>query len=86
MGHVMVDLREALRERLAIIGDDNPPVAEEILQHLAREGLSKFDMPEFFVVLPEFPLTASGKILKRELMQWVSSGRVQPKPVRYRVP
>jgi acyl-CoA synthetase len=69
---------------LAIIGDDNPPAAEEILQHLAREGLSKFDMPEYYVVLPEFPLTASGKILKRELAQWVQSGHVKPQPVRYR--
>ena len=82
----VADKRLGEKVCLAIIGDDNPPAAEEILQHLAREGLSKFDMPEFFVVLPEFPLTASGKILKRELMQWVSSGRVQPKPVRYRAP
>jgi acyl-CoA synthetase len=48
--------------------------------------LSKFDMPEFFAVVQEFPLTASGKILKRELVQWVASGRLQPEPVRYRAP
>jgi acyl-CoA synthetase len=71
---------------LSLICDGEPPAADEILQHLAREGLSKFDMPEYFVVLPEFPLTASGKILKRELVQWVQSGRVQPQPVRYRAP
>jgi acyl-CoA synthetase len=53
---------------------------------LGREGLSKFDMPEFFVVVQEFPLTASGKILKRELVQWVSSGRLQLQPVRYKAP
>jgi acyl-CoA synthetase len=58
--------------------------ADEMLQHLAREGLSKFDMPEYFMVLPKFPLTASGKILKRELVQWVRDGRAQPQPVRYR--
>jgi acyl-CoA synthetase len=69
---------------LAIISRDSPPEAEEILEHLAREGLSKFDMPEYFLVVSEFPLTASGKILKRELVQWVQSGRVQPQPVRYR--
>jgi acyl-CoA synthetase len=69
---------------LAIIGDGNAPEAEELLLHLAREGLSKFDMPEYVLVVPEFPMTASGKILKRELTQWVRSGRVQPKPVRYR--
>ncbi|MNR65143.1 acyl-CoA synthetase [compost metagenome] len=57
-----------------------------MLAHLAREGLSKFDMPEFFIVVQEFPLTASGKILKRDLMQWVASGRLQPESVRYKAP
>lgn len=71
---------------LAIICNDNAPVADEMLQHLASEGLSKFDMPEFYAVVKEFPLTPSGKILKRELMQWVASGRLQPEPVRYRAP
>jgi acyl-CoA synthetase len=69
---------------LAVIADGNAPSAEELLTHLAREGLSKFDMPEYYVVLTEFPLTASGKILKRELVQWVESGRIEPGPVRYR--
>ena len=71
---------------LAIICNDNAPAADEMLQHLASEGLSKFDMPEFYAVVKEFPLTPSGKILKRELMQWVASGRLQPEPVRYRAP
>ena len=71
---------------LAVIAQDGPPDADELLEHLAREGLSKFDMPEYYAVVQEFPLTASGKILKRELMQWVSSGRLQPEPVRYRAP
>lgn len=69
---------------LAIIALETSPAADDILQHLAREGLSKFDMPEYFVVLPELPLTASGKILKRELVQWVRTGRVQIQPVRFR--
>jgi acyl-CoA synthetase len=69
---------------LAVICQDRVPGADEILQHLAREGLSKFDMPEYYAVLTEFPLTASGKILKRELVQLVVSGRLQPQPVRYR--
>jgi acyl-CoA synthetase len=71
---------------LAIIGRDGVPGADELLQHLAREGLSKFDMPEFFAVVDEFPLTASGKILKRELVQWVASGRLEPHAVRYLAP
>ncbi len=30
-----------------------------------------------------FPLTASGKILKRELVEWAKNGRIQPAPVRW---
>jgi len=70
---------------LALIAQGDPPAAQDLLQHLAREGLSKFDMPEYLLVLAEFPLTASGKILKRELVEWVKTGRVQLEPVRYRV-
>ena len=43
-------------------------------------------MPEFILFLPEMPLTASGKIVKRELMRWVTEGRVQPQPVRLKWP
>ena len=71
---------------LALICDSDPVGADEMLQHLAIQGLSKFDMPEYFVVLTEFPMTATGKVLKRDLVQWVRSGRVQPEPVRYRAP
>ena len=30
-----------------------------------------------------YPLTASGKILKRELVEWAKSGRIKPQPVRW---
>jgi acyl-CoA synthetase len=30
-----------------------------------------------------YPLTASGKILKRELVERAKSGRIQPQPVRW---
>jgi len=33
-----------------------------------------------------YPLTASGKILKRELVEWARSGRIVPAPVRWREP
>jgi acyl-CoA synthetase len=69
---------------LAIICDSVPPSADDVLQHLAREGLSKFDMPEYFVALSAFPMTASGKILKRELTLQVQKGELTPEPVRYR--
>jgi acyl-CoA synthetase len=68
---------------LAIVAQSRTPSAEALLQHLNEVGLSKYDMPEYFVVLPEFPLTASGKILKRELVAWCATGRIQPQPVRW---
>ena len=74
---------ERLGERvcIGIIGDAAP---EDLLKHLADEGLSRFDMPEFFVRLDAFPLTASGKILKRELVRMVERGEVAPEPIRFR--
>lgn len=73
---------ERLGERvcIAIIGDIG---GEEMLDHLAREGLSKFDMPEWFLRLESFPLTPSGKILKRELSAMVAKGELQPTAIRY---
>jgi len=43
-------------------------------------------MPEYFAAMTVFPLTASGKILKRELVQWAKDGRMQPTPIRWRDP
>ena len=73
---------ERLGERvcLAIIGTISEAA---ILQHLRASGLSKYDMPEFFIRLDAFPLTASGKIFKRELVQMVKRGELSPQPVRF---
>jgi acyl-CoA synthetase len=68
---------------LAVIADRDAPTGAAMLQHLASAGLSKYDMPEYFIALDEFPLTPSGKILKRELVEWVKQGRIQPAPVRW---
>ena len=57
--------------------------ADAMLAHLHAEGLSKYDMPEYFLALEVYPLTASGKILKRELVEWAKSGRIAPTPVRW---
>lgn len=65
---------------LAIIGR---MTGDEVLAHLAEEGLSKFDMPEWFIALDELPLTASGKILKRELTEMVKRGDLDLEAVRY---
>jgi acyl-CoA synthetase len=77
---------ERLGERacLAIIARDGTRVdGDELLRHLGAAGLSKFDMPEYFIALDAFPLTASGKILKRELVEWAKSGKIRPAAVRF---
>jgi acyl-CoA synthetase len=63
--------------------DKQAPEGSEMLDHLHAAGLSKFDMPEYYIVMEDFPLTASGKILKRELADWARSGRIAPTPVRF---
>src|SRR5579863_8969486 len=59
---------------------------DELLAHLNEAGLSRYDMPEYFIALSAYPLTASGKILKRELVEWARAGRIQPVPVRWTGP
>jgi acyl-CoA synthetase len=72
---------------LAIVCREGERVTgEALLEHLHAVGLSKFDMPEYFLALQAFPLTASGKILKRELQEWAKSGRIAPQAVRWREP
>jgi acyl-CoA synthetase len=56
---------------------------DEMLAHLHAAGLSRYDMPEYFIALDAYPLTASGKILKRELVEWARSGHIRPTPVRW---
>ena len=58
--------------------------AQDILKHLDDVGLSKYDMPEFFLRVDEIPLTASGKMRKRDVIDWISEGRVTPEAVRFR--
>ncbi|MDB5534844.1 MAG: hypothetical protein JWO28_3159 [Hyphomicrobiales bacterium] len=58
---------------------------EDILQHLDDAGLSKYDMPEYFLQLDEIPLTASGKMRKRDLVDWIAEGRAKPTAIRWQV-
>jgi acyl-CoA synthetase (AMP-forming)/AMP-acid ligase II len=79
----LTDPRLGERVCLAVVPAANSqPDPNGILEHLAAEGVSRYDMPEFILFLAEMPLTASGKIIKRELVRWVAEGRVQPQPVR----
>lgn len=56
---------------------------EAMLAHLAEVGLSKFDMPEYFMAVESLPMTPSGKILKRELARQAREGEIAPDPVRW---
>jgi len=83
----VADARLGEKVCLAVICREGERVTgEALLDHLHAVGLSKYDMPEYFLALPAFPLTASGKILKRELQDWARSGRIAPQPVRWREP
>ncbi len=78
---------ERLGERvcLAVIARPNASVEPmAMLEHLDALGLSKYDMPEFFVELSSFPLTASGKILKRALTEMVARREITPLAVRWK--
>jgi acyl-CoA synthetase (AMP-forming)/AMP-acid ligase II len=57
--------------------------AENLLRHLDAVGLSKFDMPEYFLQVDEMPLMPSGKVLKRRLVEQVRDGVLLPRPVRF---
>jgi len=80
----IADKRLGERVCLAVILRDGTALdADAALEHLDREGLSKFDMPEFYLPMDAFPLTASGKILKRELVEWAKAGKIAPQPCRW---
>lgn len=75
-------LLQRLGERvcLAIIGTIEPTA---LLAHLAAEGLSKYHMPEFFLRIDALPLTATGEILKRELVELTKRGLLRPIPIGF---
>jgi acyl-CoA synthetase len=55
----------------------------DLLAHLDQMGLSKYDMPEYYVELDAFPLTASGKILKRRLIELAAEQQFTVQPIRW---
>ena len=54
----------------------------EMLAHLDAMGLSKYDMPEYVLDLDHIPLTPSGKMRKRDIVEAIAQGRAVPEPVR----
>jgi acyl-CoA synthetase len=77
------DPRLGERVCLAIVAREGMRAEPEaVLAHLDAAGLSRQDLPEYFVTLDEMPLTASGKVLKRELARLVAEGALWPVAVR----
>jgi len=83
----MADARLGEKVCLSVIFHEGASAgADELLRHLNETGLSRYDMPEYFISMTAYPLTASGKILKRELVEWAKSGHIRPQPVRWTEP
>jgi acyl-CoA synthetase (AMP-forming)/AMP-acid ligase II len=57
--------------------------SDALLQHLDVSGLSKFDMPEYLLVMDQLPVGPSGKIMKLQLLEAVARGDVVPERVRF---
>jgi len=74
------DARLGERICLAIVPSAAAPRYADVLESLRRDGLSKYDLPEFLLTLAEMPTTHNGKILKRRLVEMVVSGEVRPVP------
>lgn len=53
----------------------------EMVAHLATEGLSRYDMPEFWAALADLPLMPNGKVDKQEIMRRLRAGAIVPDPI-----
>lgn len=51
----------------AVLEEGQQSSLEEITAYLEERGVAKFKLPEYYMELPELPMTASGKIMKAEL-------------------
>jgi acyl-CoA synthetase len=69
---------------LAVVYHSGKAIAPaELLAHLDAAGLSKYDMPEYFLRLDEIPLTPNGKMFKHAIVDWIEAGHVTPEPIRF---
>ena len=76
------DDRLGERACLAVMFEDGCTTsAAEILAHLADEGLSRYDMPEYWLPLADIPLMPNGKMEKLEIIRRVRDGSLVPEPV-----
>jgi acyl-CoA synthetase len=77
------DRRLGERVCLAVVlhsGRELDPAA--LRRGLAEAGLATYEMPEFLLPVAAMPLTASGKIVKRELARRVADGDLRPIALR----
>jgi acyl-CoA synthetase len=80
----VVDPRLGERVCLVVVAKDGtPPAAQEVLGHLDQNGLSKYDMPEYFLVVKTLPLLPSGKVDKRGIEAEIAHGHLKPQAVRF---
>jgi len=68
---------------VVVFREGKAATVDELLAHLDAAGLSKFDMPEYFLRLDEIPLTPNGKMLKRAIVDEIRDGKLAPEPVRF---
>jgi acyl-CoA synthetase (AMP-forming)/AMP-acid ligase II len=77
---------ERLGEKVCIIvsaGEGKNVDPDKLLAHLQEKGLSKYDMPEYFLQMNEIPVSPTGKIVKRALVAMLGSEQNTPKPIRW---
>jgi len=73
-----------LGERICLAYTSQPGTQVDVpalIAQLATRGLSRYELPEFVLPLPELPLMANGKIDKPKLMRQISAGELAPQPV-----
>ena len=63
----------------------SPPAGGTSREYKAEAlgGLSTYDMPEYFLAVDHIPSTPSGKMRKRDLVEAVEQGRLNPIPIRW---
>jgi acyl-CoA synthetase (AMP-forming)/AMP-acid ligase II len=75
---------ERLGERVCIVvvlEKGSSLQAMQLMKHFSDAGLSRYDMPEYFARIEELPLTPSGKLMKRTLVEMLGNGSLIAKPV-----
>ncbi|WP_250528491.1 AMP-binding protein [Caballeronia sp. GAWG2-1] len=60
---------------------DHEPKLTELLDYLEEKGVAKYKLPEFMVLLPNFPMTPTGKVQKFALRDGVTGGQFEVRTV-----